>query len=232
MEKDKSLEIKDRVRLEIQAALREKDQWLLVHLSRKPDGTVSIGSDTVFGGFENSRELRGPRWQSLSSAREFKDQGFKWIVAGELSAAVLFRQLLNGVTPPGVIMHIRSVKRWAPECAEFHPTLNSVQGFVNPSLPENKSLAARRPGKKKRDELKASGCSCCGSKTEVTLHHLIPREMGGATEEDNLLAVCRPCHDAIHSGDLDVTDLVLQVNLKRVKNLISSISSAETKTGA
>ncbi|MGA4533244.1 HNH endonuclease signature motif containing protein [Ectopseudomonas chengduensis] len=93
-------------------------------------------------------------------------------------------------------------------------------------------MAARRPGKKKRDELKANGCSCCGSKTDITLHHLIPREMGGATEEDNLLAVCRPCHDAIHSGDLDVTDLVLQINLKRAKNLVSSISNVETKSGA
>lgn len=128
MEKDKSLEIKDRVRLEIQAALREKDQWLLVHLSRKPDGTVSIGSDTVFGGFENSRELRGPRWQSLRSAREFKDQGFKWIVAGELSAAVLFQQLLNGVTLPGVIMHIGSVKRWASKMRRVSPHVEQRPG--------------------------------------------------------------------------------------------------------
>jgi hypothetical protein len=221
------VDIKNKIRQEISAALSAKDEWLLVHLSRKRDGSISIGSDTVFCGFENSKELRGPRWRPLASAREFADQGYKWIVAGEVSAWALFQQLINDDVPPGVVMHAEAVERWAPECAKETPTLNSIRGFLNPSLPENQSLAARRPGRSARVRQKGAGCAICDSKTEVTLHHLIPREMGGATEEENLLPVCRPCHDAIHNGNLDVSNLVLQVSVKRAKYLMETASNTE-----
>ena len=220
-------DLKERIRQEIRTALEAQDEWLLVHLSRKQDGTISIGSDTVFCGFENSRELRGPSWRSLAGARQFTDQGYTWVVAGEISAWVLFQQLIKGNVPPGVIMHVRAVERRAPECAKQTPTLNTVRGFLNPSLPENRALAARRPGRLTRERLKGSACLICGSATEITLHHLIPREIGGATEEENLLPVCRPCHDSIHNCHLDVSDLVLQVFVKRAEHLVQTVSGAD-----
>jgi hypothetical protein len=44
--------------------------------------------------------------------------------------------------------------------------------------------------------------------------------MGGATEEENLLSVCRLCHDAIHRGEIDVTDLVMKVSINRTVGLL------------
>lgn len=201
---------------EVRAARTRSDRWLLVHFTRKGDGAISLGADTVFEGFRDSRELRGPRWRTLASAQEFSDVGFSWVVAGELTAYVLFYQLLADNVPKGVIMHCDAVHRWAPQCAEIIPTVNSVRGFLNADLPENRGRSAKRPGRVTRARLTSNGCYLCGSKLEVTLHHLIPRQMGGATEEENLLSVCRPCHDAIHSGIIDVTGLVIEVESPRV----------------
>jgi hypothetical protein len=216
-----------RILEEVRAARTRNDRWLLVHLTRKGDGAISLGADTVFEGFRDSRELRGPRWRTLANAQEFSADGFSWMVAGELTAYVLFHQLLADNVPKGVIMHCDAVHRWAPQCAEITPTVNSVHGFLNADLSENRGRSAKRPGRITRARLTSSGCQLCGSKLEVTLHHLIPRQMGGATEEENLLSVCRPCHDAIHSGTIDVTDLVMEVSVKRTVRLLQTANDKD-----
>lgn len=155
----------------------------------------------------------------LANAQESAD-GFSWVLAGELTAYVLFHQLLADKVPKGIIMHYDAVHRWAPRCGEITPTVNSVSGFLNADLSENRGRSAKRPGRVTRARLTSSGCHLCGSKLEVTLHHLIPRQMGGATEEENLLSVCRRYHDAIHSGIIDVTDLVMEVSVKRTVRLL------------
>lgn len=223
MQSNRIAKLQERLSTEVSAALQKGDQWLLVHLSVKGDKAISLGTDSTFHAFEDSRELRGPRWRTLDSARQFADLGYPWVIAGELSAYLLFQRLLNGVVPPGIIMHADAVHRWAPKCAEIVPTLNSVHGFLNPELPENKSRAARRPGRVTRRRLTNSSCRICGSTDNLTLHHLIPREAGGATEEENLLNVCRPCHDSIHERQLDVRDLVMEASIKRAQSILESI---------
>jgi hypothetical protein len=216
------MDAKEKIRQEIRTALRAKDEWLLISLSRKGAGAISISSDTVWHGFYDHKELRGPRWRTLASALEFSDIGYKWIVAGELSARV-FKQLINNNVPRGVIMHASAVERWAPEFAKVKPALNSIRGFLNPTLPENKSRAASRPGRATRKRMKSDICALCGSTKDITLHHLIDRECGGATEEENLLSVCRSCHNDIHYGKIDIKDRVFQVWRERFKNLIEQI---------
>jgi hypothetical protein len=218
------MDAKEKIRQEIRTALRAKDEWLLISLSRKGAGAISISSDTVWHGSEDDpRELRGPRWRTLASALEFSDIGYKWIVAGELSACVLKQQLLNNNVPREVIMHASAVERWAPECAKIKPAC--IQGFLNPTLPENKSRAAHRPGRATRKRMKSDVCALCGSTKDITLHHLIDRKFGGATEEENLLSVCNTCHDGIHAGKIDILDKVHQVWLKRFEYLIKQIRS-------
>lgn len=217
--------VRRRITEEVDTARARDDRWLLVHFTRKPDRTISLGSDTVFVRFQNSREFRGPRWRTLADAREFSDVGYSWVVAGERTAFVLFRQLLAGRVPKGVVMHVDALHRWAPRCAKVTATVNSVTGFQNHAFPENRGLSAKRPGRVTRARLTAGGCHLCKSNNDLTLHHLIPREMGGATEEENLLTVCRPCHDAIHSREIDVTDLVMEVHIKRTIRLLGAISN-------
>ena len=41
-------------------------------------------------------------------------------------------------------------------------------------------------------------CSICGSNEEIDVHHKIPIKDGGTNEIENLIAVCRNCHEKLH----------------------------------
>lgn len=173
MEEASLEQVRQRIAKEVHAARNRDDRWLLVHLTRRNDGTISLGSDTVFTGFNGSRELRGPRWRTLANALEFSDVGKFHMIAGELTAQILFHQLLAGNEPKGVVMHVDAVHRWAPQCAEIAATVNSVRGFLDPEMPENRGRGAKRPGRVTRERLTSNGCYLCSSTLNLTLHHLI-----------------------------------------------------------
>ncbi len=48
----------------------------------------------------------------------------------------------------------------------------------------------------KREHGTCQGCGATGVALE--LHHRVPEAGGGRNEPDNLLALCRPCHDRAH----------------------------------
>src|ERR1700690_3518462 len=218
--------VRSRISEETSGATLRDDTWLLVHLTYDRPGFTAYAPDTVFAGFSDHHELRGPRWRPLSNARGFADIGDRWIAAGPLTMSLLSRFLLLGNRPRGIIMHRDAVERWAPELATAHPVLNSVEGFVGPRSPGYASRAARRPSRGIRQQLRRS-CHYCDSTHDLTLHHLIRREMGGATEPENLLCVCRSCHTRIHAGLIDDIDQVHRVILERVQRTVARVNADE-----
>ena len=44
-------------------------------------------------------------------------------------------------------------------------------------------------------------CEICGA-VSVDIHHKIYRSQGGTDEPENLVALCRSCHEAAHRGDI------------------------------
>ena len=49
-------------------------------------------------------------------------------------------------------------------------------------------------------------CEVCGAEA-VDIHHIEPKGMGGDPSKDvleNLIALCRSCHDKAHAGKLDL----------------------------
>ena len=47
-------------------------------------------------------------------------------------------------------------------------------------------------------------CQICGSTKNVTGHHIIDRAFGGADNKDNIVTLCRSCHDKVHKGLIDI----------------------------
>ena len=45
-------------------------------------------------------------------------------------------------------------------------------------------------------------CEICGKKA-VDIHHIKYRSQGGGNEIENLIALCRKCHDRAHSGEIN-----------------------------
>lgn len=136
--------------------------------------------------------------------------------------AILAKHLLDGGEPRGVIMHQEAVHRWAPECGRPSPVISSVRGFIGPASPLYPKLGARRPGKALRRRL-AKKCSFCGTKRALTLHHLVRREWGGATEPENLLCLCRDCHDRVHRGELNDRELIWGVGAARIERMLGDL---------
>ncbi|OGG04542.1 MAG: hypothetical protein A3F83_02250 [Candidatus Glassbacteria bacterium RIFCSPLOWO2_12_FULL_58_11] len=45
-----------------------------------------------------------------------------------------------------------------------------------------------------------SACHACGLQDKLELHWIRPLAAGGRPESNNLLALCRACHDKAHAG--------------------------------
>jgi 5-methylcytosine-specific restriction endonuclease McrA len=41
-------------------------------------------------------------------------------------------------------------------------------------------------------------CQCCGTKTNLEVHHKEFRSRGGLDSEENLITVCAGCHEGVH----------------------------------
>lgn len=49
-------------------------------------------------------------------------------------------------------------------------------------------------------------CEVCGG-TAVDVHHIVYRSHGGTDEIENLIGLCRACHDRCHAAKLSEEDL-------------------------
>jgi 5-methylcytosine-specific restriction endonuclease McrA len=41
-------------------------------------------------------------------------------------------------------------------------------------------------------------CVLCGARDEPTAHHILPRAIGGPNSPENLITICRACHEALN----------------------------------
>lgn len=58
-------------------------------------------------------------------------------------------------------------------------------------------------------------CQCCGKKNcRLEVHHIIFRSNGGTDDEENLITLCKECHDGVHAGTI-----VLDKKPKKSKSL-------------
>lgn len=58
-------------------------------------------------------------------------------------------------------------------------------------------------------------CQCCGKKNcRLEVHHIKFKSNGGTDDEENLITLCKECHDGVHAGTV-----VLNKKPKKSKNL-------------
>ena len=64
-------------------------------------------------------------------------------------------------------------------------------------------------------------CACCGRAIEH-YHHLVPRSKGGSDTPENLIRLCKECHNKVHSGDISLK----KQGLKKKYNALSVLNQA------
>jgi 5-methylcytosine-specific restriction endonuclease McrA len=47
-------------------------------------------------------------------------------------------------------------------------------------------------------------CRCCHTMNGLDPHHVVYKSFGGSDTLDNLLTLCRKCHDDIHGGRVTI----------------------------
>jgi len=64
----------------------------------------------------------------------------------------------------------------------------------------------KRMSKKKRREvfkwLSKSFCYCCDSQNNLHRHHKIPLSRGGDNSSENIILLCRSCHESVHGYEI------------------------------
>ncbi|MHB8876033.1 MAG: HNH endonuclease [Myxococcaceae bacterium] len=180
---------------EIEAAVATDDRWLRIGFAFHADlRDWAWSSLTQWAGFKNGRELRAPRWERFIEAAYVGHFLRLEVAAGPWSYRAVRRKWPRDLW---ALLHFRVAQHWVPELCVADATLNSrTYGFITDGFRAAKPLLQRRPGRAARTRMK-DHCRLCGTTKDLTLHHLLGRAYGGATEPANLVCLCRSCHDKV-----------------------------------
>ena len=63
-------------------------------------------------------------------------------------------------------------------------------------------------------------CQCCGKKNcRLEVHHIVFRSNGGTDNEENLITLCKECHDGVHTGTVVLNKKPKKMNLKHATHM-------------
>ena len=105
------------------------------------------------------------------------------------------------------------------EVSQFDTALMKNPSLVNEKVKKwgyqqgfNYGYASRREAILHRDNYT---CQCCGKKNcRLEVHHIKFKSNGGTDDEENLITLCKECHDGVHAGTIE-----LNKKPKKSKNL-------------
>lgn len=68
-------------------------------------------------------------------------------------------------------------------------------------------------------------CYICGKNTNLHIHHIVPRRLGGSDDIENLVALCSGCHMSVEAGD--TANAVLKCIQRAIKQALIRIRKAK-----
>jgi len=77
-------------------------------------------------------------------------------------------------------------ERQSATCAVREGTMSKISRGIRESILE-------------RDNRECQGCARGSSNVQLHVHHRTPKSDGGSDEEQNLLTLCKDCHNTIHN---------------------------------
>lgn len=100
-------------------------------------------------------------------------------------------------------LHNEKIKKWAYQRGTNY-------GFAN-----TKSFVLDR------DSYKCQHCKGKSKDKRLEVHHIIFRSNNGSDEPDNLITLCKTCHDAVHDGKIVINGGKVKGNLKHATQMNS-----------
>jgi hypothetical protein len=198
----------------------EGAKYYCLTLTADHEGKLWTSVYSKFAGYSSGTpqfELRRPSHvqpeNTRSSLEQINEPAF---MVNDLDDAVAFvliggHAIINTEIAVTLFPHALTVENCAP--------LGAKPGFIAATaVPRSKFVKRPRPWMKKRARERDGGkCCICGKGpgggVELTLHHIIMRKWAGFTELDNLITLCRSCHDEY--GELNNLSLYELVGVNR-----------------
>lgn len=143
----------------------------------------------------NRLRYRKPRWNNRSSMK--RSDRLSPTILSKLNSHLKENKFIESILP---------VSLWKVETASFDihklsdPNVGG-KGYQNGELKDyynTKAFVLHRNNYK---------CQCCKGKSKdkrLHVHHIVWRKNGGSNHQDNLITVCRTCHDLIHKGKIEL----------------------------
>jgi hypothetical protein len=192
------------LRLRNQKPIKDADYYEVTLLGNE-DGTIEIRTQTIFDGYTDTIPRRELRVASLVDPEKMmsalNEIGEPALLVNNAQDFVIF-YMFGG----HAVIEKSLVEKHFPKLLEPRETAYShTRGhLVVSSLPQH--VVQHAPSKKlrmeilKRDNYK---CRVCGRSpkdyvdVELHVHHILPWGKGGVTDEDNLITLCKTCHDGL-----------------------------------
>ena len=110
------------------------------------------------------------------------------------------------------------------EVSQFDTTLMKNPKLMNEKIMKwgyqkgfDYGLSSRRKAVLHRDKYT---CQCCGKKNcKLEVHHIIFKSRGGTNDEENLITLCKECHDGVHAGTIVLDKKPKKMNLKHATHM-------------
>jgi len=107
------------------------------------------------------------------------------------------------------------------EVSQFDPHLMKNPKLISDKIKHwgyqkgfNYGFASRKEAVRHRDNYTCQICKAKGKNVALDVHHIIFKSQGGTDNEDNLVTLCKKCHNDIHAGKLIYNKKPKKMNLK------------------
>ena len=202
-----------------------------VDTGSKHIGVAVIGNDKVL--YQSQTALRSDIKKKMDARRAFRrnrrNRKTRYRKSRFLNRGNSTR---NDRLPPSVkhkvqahIDEIEFCKKILPisdlilEVSQFDTALMKTPSLIDEKIKKwgyqkgfNYGYSSRRSAILHRDNYT---CQCCGKKNcRLEVHHIKFKSNGGTDDEENLITLCKECHDGVHAGTV-----VLNKKPKKSKNL-------------
>lgn len=204
-----------------------------VDTGSKHIGVAVVGNDKVL--YQSQTELRNDIKKRMDSRRMYRrNRRFRKTRYRKCRFSNKRNSIREDRLPPSVkhkvqahIDEIEFCKKILPildenlilEVSQFDTSLMKNPSLINEKIRHwgyqkgfNYGYSSRRRAILHRDNYT---CQCCGKKNcRLEVHHIKFRSNGGTDDEENLITLCKECHDGVHAGTV-----VLSKKPKKSKNL-------------
>lgn len=192
------------------AVVNEKDEILyLSEVELRNDITDKMTRRSVYRRNRRNRKTRyrKPRWANRKNS--IRTERFSPTMTSKIDAHMKEYRFIKSLLPiTDVILETGTFDPHALKNPSVHKRKWLYQKGINYGFANTKAYVLMRD---------KHTCQKCQGKSKVKrleVHHIVFRRDGGSDDQENLITLCEPCHEALHSGKFHISGGMIRGQLR------------------